>query len=810
VNPRILILSDPFAKPNFQPRLRYLCDYLQEQGWQVDVYTEPWDEIPFEHSYPIHTRPVYRGERGSLINRVDWAFKSMLSLLFDWRNRHFSSALSKAIADTRYDAVFCTTFSTFPLRAAEDVARRQRIPLYVDIRDVEEQVEGSLYHIHRQWWLRPIQFWYTRINVYRRNRVLRRANALTTVSPWHVDFLKQFNPNVHLVYNGYNPQLHYPQDIRRSKFIISYTGKFYEMPLHNPEPLFRALQRLKNTPYAQDIRLRVHTDERGVHILQKWARKYSVTSMLEVGGYISNEETANLYRESSIVLVLSNKEDNHGPHGMMTTKYFEAVGTEKPVLLVTSDGSHLAEAIERANAGLAATSDEQIVSFILEKYAEWKANGFTRQAVNQEERQRYSRERQAEQIAALFERKQRLLVMADPYGKPSFAPRLRYLSDYLTRHGWDVDIYTEQWDKLFFEHNYPITEIRLYNGERDSVLYRFDWFVKAVWSLLTDWKNRAFCREVRRHTAGRHYDALLCTTFSTFPLPAALRLSEEKHIPLYCDIRDLDEQVGGSQYQSHRQWWARPFRIWYRDANIRRRNDVLRKANALTTVSPWHVEFLQHINPQTHLIYNGYNPQIHYFEPIRTDTFTVSYIGRLYGQTSQDPTLLLEALRTVKDEMPELRLLIHTDPVGQERMRLLAMQYGLSGMTDVKGYVGIDAVPDLYRRSSVCVVLSNKADAEGPKGMMTTKFFEIIGTEKPLLLVRSDEAHLAEAIRATNAGLAATDTAQVVGFLRKVYAQWREQGYTHQDVNQSVVSLFNREMESAQFEQILSVTRHQQ
>lgn len=395
-----------------------------------------------------------------------------------------------------------------------------------------------------------------------------------------------------------------------------------------------------------------------------------------------------------------------------------------------------------------------------------------------------------------------LLILSDPYGKPSFAPRLRYLSDYLTRKGWAVEIYTEKWDELQFEHSYPIHEIPLYRGQRGSQLHKIDWVLKSAGSLLFDWKNRAFCKEVKRLTANRKFDAVFCTTFSTFPLPAAKKLAEEMRIPLYCDLRDLDEQVGGMQYQSHRQWWMRPFRIWYRNTNIRRRNQVLKSATALTTVSPWHVDFLKRINPNTHLIYNGYNPQIHYFEAIPTERFIVSYIGRMYEKNSQDPTLLLEALKQVKHEIPELELLIHTDSQGQQRMRALAAQYGISDITEIHGYVGIDAVPELYRKSSVCVVLSNKADAEGPKGMMTTKFFEIVGTEKPLLLVRSDEAHLAGAIRATNAGVAATTAEEAKQFILDAYSQWKQHGYTHQPVNSTAAKAFNREITSADFERI--------
>ena len=156
--------------------------------------------------------------------------------------------------------------------------------------------------------------------------------------------------------------------------------------------------------------------------------------------------------------------------------------------------------------------------------------------------------------------KRRLLIVCDPYGKPSFGPRIRYLSDYLNRKGWEIDVYTEQWDELCFEHAYPITEIAIYRGQRGSLLYKIDWTLKSIWSLLTDWKNRYFCRRVRKLTQGKTFDAILCTTFSTFPLPAAQALASERQLPLFCDLRDIDEQVGGTQYQQHRNWWTMPFR----------------------------------------------------------------------------------------------------------------------------------------------------------------------------------------------------------------------------------------------------------
>lgn len=393
--------------------------------------------------------------------------------------------------------------------------------------------------------------------------------------------------------------------------------------------------------------------------------------------------------------------------------------------------------------------------------------------------------------------------MADPFCQPSFAPRLRYLCDYLTRHGWQLEVFTEQWDAIPFEHAYPITEVKVYHFRRGSMLYHLEWAIKAIVGLVLDWKNYVLYRKVHRLTHEARFDAVLCTTFSTTPLPAALWLAKAMRVPLYCDLRDIEEQVGGEQYHRHHAFFTRPFQQSYRAVNIRRRNRVLRQATALTTVSPWHVDYLKQYNSQTHLIYNGYNPDVHCFEPISTERFIISYIGRIYGELLQDPRILFEALREVQGEMPELELIFHTSDYGKERMTALAQAYGVESLLSFRAYVPTTEVPRLYKSSSICLVFSNQADGAGPKGMMTTKFFEIVGCEKPLLLVRSDEAWLAEAIEETNAGCAATSVSEAVDFIRAVYQQWKQQGYTHQAVNKSASSRFSREVESELFETIL-------
>ena len=361
----------------------------------------------------------------------------------------------------------------------------------------------------------------------------------------------------------------------------------------------------------------------------------------------------------------------------------------------------------------------------------------------------------------------RLLILADPYTKPSFAPRLRFLCDHLVEHGWRIEVFTEKSADIPFPHTYPIHEITLYKS-------RFDWMIKAFWSLLTDWKDRFFTRQVRHAISGKTYDAVFCTTFSTFPLGTALAIAKERNLPLHTDIRDLDEQVPGAQYQEHRSWWAKPFRNWYKQVNIRRRNRAIRASYSVTTISPWHVDFLRPLNANVHLVYNGYDPRLFFPKDIPTDVFRVSYIGRIYE--FQDLTPVEEAVRQIDKE--DIVLNLHTPDCHP---------------------LPIDAVPDEIRRSSIMVVLTSAT----AKGMMTTKFFEALGCEKPVLCVPDDHGSLAETIRATNAGITADSTEEIKAFILKKYDEWKTTGFTRQPVNLAAKATFSRAEEAQHMEDLL-------
>ena len=242
------------------------------------------------------------------------------------------------------------------------------------------------------------------INNIRRNRILRNASAVTTVSPWHVDVLRRYNSNTHLIYNGFDADVFKYKEVRTDHFTITYTGRVLDLGLRNPTLLFEALQTMcKDEVFAKVLKIRWFVDEVSMRQVGELSERYHLQHCTEISRTVSADRMPDILNESSIVVVLTNKATERGPHGIMTTKFFEALGCEKPVLCVRSDEECLAQAIGQSNAGVAARNIDETVEFIKDKFDEWKSNGFTHQQVNVEAKAQFSRQSEARQFAEVME-----------------------------------------------------------------------------------------------------------------------------------------------------------------------------------------------------------------------------------------------------------------------------------------------------------------------------------------------------------------------------------------------------------------------
>ena len=199
-------------------------------------------------------------------------------------------------------------------------------------------------------------------------------------------------------------------------------------------------------------------------------------------------------------------------------------------------------------------------------------------------------------------------------------------------------------------------------------------------------------------------------------------------------------------------------------------------------------------------------PELFYPERIPTPRFTITYTGRLLSLAIRDPELLFIAVARLAAEgtiAPDtFRVVWYTDPESKEIIEREAGRHGIGAFMEYHDYVPADKVPRLLNESSVLLSLTNKAGDNGPKGFMTTKFFEFLAVEKPILCVRSDESYLAETIRRLNAGVAASTADEAYDFLKRHYEEWKEKGYTTVDIRRDRLAEFSRKEQAKQFARI--------
>jgi glycosyltransferase involved in cell wall biosynthesis len=411
---RLLIVCDIFP-PAFGPRMGYLCKYLPLYGWQPTVVAEDTADgytAPFPSGYVPATLIRYYPRHPRWRRTLQWAFTLAADILFDYKNRRLYRTARRLARRQHFDAVLSSAFRTFPLGAAARLADELHIPFVADLRDILEQAPsgGSEYTQHRlalpPWARRPLIRRFRRLHLRRRNRALRAADALTTVSPWHVDTLRPYNPDVTLIYNGYDPELFQPLHRPNPCFYITYTGRLLSAAINNPDLLMQALSLLhRQGIFTPDTcRVRWYTDAASRPIIRAAAMREGVEAYMDYLDYVPAAHVPAIRHHSAVLLLLTNHTAESGANGIMTTKFFEYLAVGKPILCVRSDESCLAAALTEARAGLAARNADEATRFLYEQYDTWKNTGRTAVTPPADILLRYSRREQAGQFARLFDR----------------------------------------------------------------------------------------------------------------------------------------------------------------------------------------------------------------------------------------------------------------------------------------------------------------------------------------------------------------------------------------------------------------------
>ncbi len=398
---KLLIISDGFNRPLYGPRMTQLCKFLNAKGWDITLITE---QINGENYAVPNCRfmamPYY--SKNHFIKYIQW----LLDKLFGFKDYRLYSFAKKKLSKDNFSLILCSSFNLFPLPTAYRIAIEEQVPFIVDLRDITEQWNSDSYiaskiHLSRRLKSQLVHLYENKC-IRTRNTILQHADCVTTISPWHQQFLRNLNPNTLLIYNGFDPDLYYPTSIPTQQCIISYIGRLYDFKSRNPQLFLEAIRDLDTAQLISPTSLHIefHIEPYMVVTLQEWVKQLGIAKYFHISGYIPRTEAFSLLQKSSISLLFVAAPSSTSPHGVMTTKFFEALGCEKPILCCPSDEGCLAQAIHDTNAGLASSDLNEIKAFILDKYHEWQAKGYTHQSVVNKDQ--FSRQHQAEQFEELF------------------------------------------------------------------------------------------------------------------------------------------------------------------------------------------------------------------------------------------------------------------------------------------------------------------------------------------------------------------------------------------------------------------------
>ncbi|MDR2497182.1 MAG: glycosyltransferase [Tannerellaceae bacterium] len=402
----------------------------------------------------------------------------------------------------------------------------------------------------------------------------------------------------------------------------------------------------------------------------------------------------------------------------------------------------------------------------------------------------------------------KLLIICDLF-PPAFGPRMGYLCKYLKGTGWEPFVLTEKINDSTFrllKDVCPVRALPYYpaGGGLAGRLVRMALLLLSV----AGFKDFIFRREADRLCARAGFDLILCSTYRSFPLGVAAAAARKFGLPWIADLRDIVEQYTGLEFIATKlpQFVADKFTPQLRDRFIAARNRALQSASCVTTVSAFHVSTLRPYSPGICLIYNGYDPELFKPRTSTSDKFVITYTGRLLSRAMRDPSLLFAAIRMLAAEnllSPDTcRVDWYTDPDSWADIDAAAQDAGVRPYMENKGYVPAEQIPDVLAASSVVLLLANKESATGPRGVVTTKVFEAMAMERPILCVRSDESTIAALLADSRCGTAASGPVEACNFLRLHYRHWLRHGYTCVEPYRPFIESFSRQKQAHEFARI--------
>ena len=227
-------------------------------------------------------------------------------------------------------------------------------------------------------------------------------------------------------------------------------------------------------------------------------------------------------------------------------------------------------------------------------------------------------------------------------------------------------------------------------------------------------------------------------------------------------------------------------------------------ASLITSVSQYYVNKISSfVGVKGEELLNGFDEKIEElpaFE-LAKDRFIITYNGSLYPSQKIEPLLEVfsELMQHFKDKIRiELRFPgLDFDPIQGKRVRNL--------LKDVMGHVTItdridrDKVLEMQMESNILLMISH----EGKKGISSSKLYEYIGMQKPVLLFPSDKDIIESTLNDTDLGIICNTKDEVYKNLNSLILDFIRNGKIPNMGNIERINQYSRRIQVKNLAQIL-------
>jgi len=411
-------------------RMHAWTKYLPGYGWEPIILTRHWSlsDLPWAETSGALSEEKDQ-EQGCLVYRTGykqyykriWNLRSHLTselspslpnkvgrkilsyflrnflLLPDeyvgWKHTAYQTGC-RILDEHQVDVILATGMPWTTFLVADELSKERNTPWVADYRDPWTQ--PTTLGLKKEYALVFLR------NRLREKHMMKSASALIHISePLQKGLEKYLNRKVHLIPNGYDPELvakFRSNQPSTSVFTLSFVGTLHSNtnPFVFLEGFRQFIERNKLDP--EDCRLSF-TGSGFWHIEHEYDRFEKIRKYIHLEGGVSQEEAIKRMHEAHILLLFPLDME-----GCFPAKTFEYLASGRPIL-VSPDGKYrgvVKSILRTTKAGKVLNTPDEIADWVEKKYEEFRKTRGVRSNTDMEEVEKFSRKRQAETLAGIL------------------------------------------------------------------------------------------------------------------------------------------------------------------------------------------------------------------------------------------------------------------------------------------------------------------------------------------------------------------------------------------------------------------------